>query len=118
MEMKVHTQPLTNTQPTTATSSNSVTQKYSVRDSSGKFTKANAKAAVKPEVASNSFIKNLTIDGNTVTAVMRNNPKTVYTYKLKGNEIKTLKDAIKNKKVGEAYNTIVKPNEISRTIFK
>ena len=88
-----------------------------LRDSKGKFTSANGK--VSGATIKSSFIKSMTIHGNSVNVIMSRNPKVVYTYRPDASGLRAVKEALaKGGSLGTVFNTNLKTREVSRTIYK
>ena len=88
-----------------------------LRDNKGRFTQKTSK--VNSATIKSSFIRSLTIHGNSVNVIMSRNPKVVYTYRPLPSGLKAVREALaKGTSLGSVFNEHLKVREISRTIYK
>ena len=119
------------------------TNKVQARDAFGRFTSkmvpvSSAKSRVRPKpgattsrstsrsastivkTKASSFVKSMVVNAdNTISVVMKRNPKTTYNYRVNAKSLSAVRQAIAEKSsLGSVYNRLLRGNEISRVIYR
>ncbi len=119
------------------------TNKVQARDAFGRFTSkmvpvSSLKSRVRPKpgattsrttsrsastivkTKASSFVKSMVVNAdNTISVVMKRNPKTTYNYRVTAKSLSAVRLAIAEKSsLGTVYNRLLRGNEISRVIYR
>lgn len=118
------------------------TNKVQARDAFGRFTSkmvpvSSTKSRVRPKpgattsrstsrsastvkTKASSFVKSMVVNAdNTISVVMKRNPKTTYNYRVSAKSLSVVRQAIAEKtSLGSVYNRLLRGNEISRVIYR